>query len=47
MNHDELQLRHQIAELVGQYADRHLATPAFVPGSSTVAPSGKVIGAPS
>ncbi|MEN5206723.1 lipopolysaccharide biosynthesis protein RfbH [Stenotrophomonas terrae] len=45
MNHDELQLRHQIAELVGQYADRHLATPAFVPGSSTVAPSGKVIGA--
>ncbi|KRG67935.1 lipopolysaccharide biosynthesis protein RfbH [Stenotrophomonas terrae] len=46
MNHDELQLRHQIAELVGQYADRHLAAPAFVPGSSTVAPSGKVIGAP-
>ena len=45
MNHDELQLRHQIAELVGQYADRHLAPSAFVPGSSTVAPSGKVIGA--
>ena len=34
MNHDELQLRHQIAELVGQYADRHLAPSAFVPGSS-------------
>lgn len=45
MNHDELQLRQQIAELVGQYADRHLAPSAFVPGSSTVAPSGKVIGA--
>ncbi len=44
MNHDELQLRHQIAELVGQYADRYLAPSPFVPGSSTVAPSGKVIG---
>ena len=44
MNHEELQLRQQIAELVGQYADRHMAPSAFVPGSSTVAPSGKVIG---
>lgn len=40
------QLRQQIAELVGRYAQLELATPEFVPGQHAVPPSGKVIGAP-
>ncbi|WP_331832651.1 lipopolysaccharide biosynthesis protein RfbH [Pseudomonas sp. LH21] len=40
------QLRQQIAELVGRYAELELATPQFVPGQHAVPPSGKVIGAP-
>lgn len=40
------QLRQQIAELVGRYAELELATPGFVPGQHAVPPSGKVIGAP-
>jgi CDP-6-deoxy-D-xylo-4-hexulose-3-dehydrase len=38
-------LRAQIAELVQQYADQHLAPKPFVPGQSVVPVSGKVIGA--
>lgn len=38
------QLRQQIAELVGRYADLHMAPGPFVPGQSNVPPSGKVIG---
>lgn len=40
------QLRQQIAELVGRYAQLELATPEFEPGQHAVPPSGKVIGAP-
>lgn len=40
------QLRQQIAELVGRYAQLELAAPEFVPGQHAVPPSGKVIGAP-
>ncbi|MFJ3076643.1 lipopolysaccharide biosynthesis protein RfbH [Pseudomonas sp. NPDC087029] len=40
------QLRQQIAELVGRYAELELTAPAFVPGQHAVPPSGKVIGAP-
>lgn len=40
------QLRQQIAELVGRYAELELTTPEFLPGHHTVPPSGKVIGAP-
>lgn len=40
------QLRQQIADLVGRYAELHMAPELFVPGQSTVPPSGKVIGAP-
>ncbi|MCF1486054.1 lipopolysaccharide biosynthesis protein RfbH [Pseudomonas sp. AA27] len=40
------QLRQQIAELVGRYAELELATPQFVPGQHAIPPSGKVIGAP-
>ncbi|MND25983.1 UDP-4-amino-4-deoxy-L-arabinose--oxoglutarate aminotransferase [compost metagenome] len=40
------QLRQQIAELVGRYAELALASPGFVPGQHAVPPSGKVIGAP-
>ena len=43
---DEGQLRHLILDLVGKYARRHHATPAFVPGTSPVPVSGKVYGAP-
>jgi CDP-4-dehydro-6-deoxyglucose reductase, E1 len=39
------ELRAQIAELVQQYADQHLALKPFVPGQSAVPVSGKVIGA--
>ncbi|MGE4405381.1 lipopolysaccharide biosynthesis protein RfbH [Pseudomonas sp.] len=38
------QLRQQISELVGRYADLHMAPGPFVPGESNVPPSGKVIG---
>jgi CDP-6-deoxy-D-xylo-4-hexulose-3-dehydrase len=40
------QLRQQITELVGRYAELELAAPGFVPGPHAVPPSGKVIGAP-
>jgi CDP-6-deoxy-D-xylo-4-hexulose-3-dehydrase len=40
------QLRQQIAELVGRYAELELTAPEFLPGHHTVPPSGKVIGAP-
>jgi len=39
------QLRQQIAQLVERYADLQMAPAPFVPGSSPVPPSGKVIGA--
>ncbi len=39
------QLRQQIAELVGRYADLQMAPKPFVAGQSSVPPSGKVIGA--
>lgn len=40
------QLRQQIADLVGRYAQLHMAPAPYVPGLSAVPPSGKVIGAP-
>jgi CDP-6-deoxy-D-xylo-4-hexulose-3-dehydrase len=39
------ELRRQIAELVDRYAAIEFAPRAFVPGSTTVPPSGKVLGA--
>lgn len=39
------QLRQQIVELVGQYAELQMAPAQFVAGKSTVPPAGKVIGA--
>ncbi|PYB78047.1 MULTISPECIES: lipopolysaccharide biosynthesis protein RfbH [Pseudomonas] len=39
------QLRQQIAELVGRYAELQMAPKPFVVGQSSVPPSGKVIGA--
>ncbi|MCL1073900.1 lipopolysaccharide biosynthesis protein RfbH [Shewanella dokdonensis] len=39
------ELREQIAELVGKYAEQTLAPKIFVAGQSVVPPSGKVIGA--
>lgn len=42
---DEGQLRGLILDLVGEYARRHHAPKAFVPGSSPVPVSGKVYGA--
>jgi len=39
------QLRQQIAELVGRYAELQMAPQPFVAGQSPVPPSGKVIGA--
>src|SRR3989338_10789047 len=39
------QLRQQIAELVGRYAELQMAPKPFVAGQSLVPPSGKVIGA--
>jgi len=39
------QLRQQIVELVGRYADLQMAAKPFVAGQSVVPPSGKVIGA--
>ena len=38
------ELRQQIAALVAQYADVALAPRPFVPGETTIPPSGKVIG---
>ena len=40
------QLRVQIAELVGRYAQLQMAPKPFVAGQDSVPPSGKVIGAP-
>lgn len=40
------QLRAQIAELVGRYAQLQMAAKPFVAGQDSVPPSGKVIGAP-
>lgn len=40
------ELREQIAELVGRYAALQFEQKPFVPGSSPIPPSGKVIGAP-
>ena len=37
-------LRQQIAELVAEYADLTFAPPQFVPGTTVIPPSGKVIG---
>lgn len=37
-------LRAQIAELVSQYANLTLESPAFLPGSSVIPPSGKLLG---
>lgn len=39
-------LKNEILRLVGQYANETMAPRAFVPGQTTVPPSGKVIGAP-
>ncbi|MDH0729476.1 lipopolysaccharide biosynthesis protein RfbH [Pseudomonas sichuanensis] len=39
------QLRQQIAELVGRYAELQMAAKPFVAGQSSVPPAGKVIGA--
>jgi CDP-6-deoxy-D-xylo-4-hexulose-3-dehydrase len=39
------QLRQQIAELVGRYAELQMAPKPFVAGQSSVPPAGKVIGA--
>lgn len=41
----EKQLREQIAELVGRFAETTLAPVPFEPGITTVPPSGKVLGA--
>jgi CDP-4-dehydro-6-deoxyglucose reductase, E1 len=42
----ERQIREQILELVGRFADLSLAPKAFEPGVTTVPPAGKVLGAP-
>ena len=42
---DEPSLRQHIGELVALYAQRYRAPQAFVPGQSSVPPSGKVVGA--
>lgn len=39
-------LRKQIRQLVGQYAEAQFAPKPFVPGESVIPPAGKVIGAP-
>lgn len=44
-DHTAQQLRQQIIELVGRYAELHMAPRPFVTGQSHVPPSGKVIGA--
>lgn len=40
------ELKQQILALVGAYTDATLSTPPFIPGVSSVPPSGKVIGSP-
>jgi CDP-6-deoxy-D-xylo-4-hexulose-3-dehydrase len=42
---DKDQIRQQILELVGKYAEAAAPRPGFTPGSTVVPPSGKVIGA--
>ncbi|HZX52472.1 MAG TPA: lipopolysaccharide biosynthesis protein RfbH [Pseudomonas sp.] len=44
MSNDERELRQQIGELVGRYADKFLAKGPFVPGETPIPPSGKVLG---
>jgi len=44
MNSEEQELRQQIGELVGRYADKFLAKGSFVPGETPIPPSGKVLG---
>ena len=44
-NNETQAIREQIAKLVGDYAAIAFAPQAFVPGSSVVPPSGKIIGA--
>jgi len=44
MNNEEQELRQQIGELVGRYADKFLAKGSFVPGETPIPPSGKVLG---
>jgi len=44
-DHKAQQLRQQIIELVGRYAELHMAPKPFVKGQSLIPPSGKVIGA--
>lgn len=46
MTDQAAQLRQQIADLVGRYAELQMAPAPFVPGQGTVPPSGKVLGAP-
>ena len=44
MSESEKELRQQIKNLVGRYADTFLAPKTFAPGSTPIPPSGKVIG---
>lgn len=44
VNNEEQELRQQIKDLVGRYADKFLAQGVFVPGETPIPPSGKVIG---
>jgi CDP-6-deoxy-D-xylo-4-hexulose-3-dehydrase len=44
VNTEEQELRQQIKDLVGRYADKFLVKGAFVPGETPIPPSGKVIG---
>ena len=44
MSESEKELRQQIKNLVGRYADTFLAPQTFAPGSTPIPPSGKVIG---
>ena len=45
MSDEAAQLRQQIVELVGRYAELQFAPNPFMPGEHAVPPSGKVIGA--
>lgn len=45
MSDEAAQLRQQIVELVGRYAELQFAPNSFMPGEHAVPPSGKVIGA--
>jgi len=44
VNNEEQELRQQIKDLVGRYADKFLTQGAFVPGETPIPPSGKVLG---